>query len=404
MVPIAASGKGARWLDRGAVTLEILNSISILPTFGEMGCFARGYVAAGSGGSVPNFTLYTLQASQITVSGGASLSGITQGTGVHLAGRTITLNTNAWQTLNITDDDNFFADNDTNQVLNGTQTYNGVTHASGRIVEAEYTLTLRAPDGTTYTVIGVNIREAGSSLPVYGTIEGLAFIGPVGGFPPVGVPLTVIGTSEGPGPSVRSYSSHATPPCFTPGTLIETAGGPVAVEEIEVGDLVVTLDSGVQPVRWVGRTDISVFDLVAQPRLRPVLIRAGALGGGLPERDMVVSPMHRVLRGGARAELLFGSDEVLVAAAHLVDGAGVVEAPIGAGVSYIHLAFDSHQIVRSDGVWSESFLPGGQALSGLDRAVQAELETIFPEIARGAVPAAARPCLRRHEAALLRAA
>ena len=42
-------------------------------------------------------------------------------------------------------------------------------------------------------------------------------------------------------------------PCFTPGALIETEDGQVPVEDIRPGDMVMTIDNGLQPVRWVGQ-------------------------------------------------------------------------------------------------------------------------------------------------------
>jgi len=169
---------------------------------------------------------------------------------------------------------------------------------------------------------------------------------------------------------------------------------------LPIGDLVATLDDGMQAIRWIGTTVISARDLRDQARLRPTLISKGALGDGLPERDMLVSPMHRVLREGPQAALLFGEGEVLVPAAHLVGQAGIsCPAPVG-DVRYIHIAFDTHQIVCSDGAWTESFLPGAQALFGFDAQVQAELSELFAD----ATPASARLSLKRHEIAVLLAA
>jgi len=195
-------------------------------------------------------------------------------------------------------------------------------------------------------------------------------------------------------------------PCFTPGTLIETDRGAMPVESVRVGTRVLTRDSGYQPVRWAGRRDLGAGDTVAMPALCPVLIHQGALGPGLPERDMIVSPQHRMLLTGANAELIFGEGEVLAAAVHLVGLPGISRA--GAGpVSYIHIMFDRHEIVRSDGAWSESFQPGDQTFAGMDEPQRAELLSIFPDLAsaegRGAY-GAARICLKAHEARLLMSA
>ena len=107
---------------------------------------------------MPTFSVWMLEASNITVSGGGSLGGITQGSGVHLVGRTITLNTAAWRETFVTDNDTQFDDNDTGQRLVAGQTINGVTYGGTPIVEAEYRLRLEDPaTGQTYDVIGFNI-------------------------------------------------------------------------------------------------------------------------------------------------------------------------------------------------------------------------------------------------------
>ncbi len=196
-------------------------------------------------------------------------------------------------------------------------------------------------------------------------------------------------------------------PCFTPGTLIDTACGPLPVEEIVAGDLVLTRDSGYRPVRWVGRRDLSVADLVARPEFRPIRISRGALGTDCPERDMLVSPQHRMLVTGARAELVAGEAEVLVAALHLTCRPGIMRAAAGA-VSYIHLMFDEHEIVRADGAWSESFQPGQASLDGLGADQRNEILALFPELTRrtGLTEAypAARLSLKSHEARAILAA
>lgn len=194
-------------------------------------------------------------------------------------------------------------------------------------------------------------------------------------------------------------------PCFTPGTLLDTLCGPVPVEEIAVGDMVLTRDSGYRPVRWVGRRDLSLADLIARPDFRPVQIARGALGADCPDRDMLVSPQHRMLLTGAGAELLVGEAEVLVAALHLDGRAGVTRVLPREGVSYVHVMFDEHEIIRADGAWSESFQPGKASLEGLGDDQRAEILALFPELATPADSTdtypAARLSLRAHEARAL---
>ncbi len=193
-------------------------------------------------------------------------------------------------------------------------------------------------------------------------------------------------------------------PCFTPGAMIATPKGEVAVEKLRAGDRVFTRDNGIQEIVWVGGRDLSAADLAQNAAFQPVMVRAGALGPNLPETDMVLSPNHRILIIGRDNELYFEENEVLVAAKHLVhmDGVDVVQA--AAGVQYIHMMFARHQVVLCNGAWSESFQPGDYALKGIGKAQRKELIDLFPELAtidgiNGYE--AARTSLRRHEAKLI---
>jgi len=184
------------------------------------------------------------------------------------------------------------------------------------------------------------------------------------------------------------------PPCFVKGTMIATKSGDIEIEELAVGDLVQTLDNGLQPVRWVGCSTVC-----ASGRFAPVVFAPGAIGN---ERTLRVSPQHRILVQGWQAELYFGGSEVLVPAKHLIDGKLVVQEPAEA-ITYYHILFDEHEIVISDGVLSESFFPGDQILLQ-DQSIRAELLELFPELeARGAggFCQTARATLRKRDAALL---
>ena len=191
--------------------------------------------------------------------------------------------------------------------------------------------------------------------------------------------------------------------CFTPGTRIATPRGERLVETLERDDLVITRDNGMQPIRWIGRRRLSGAELETAPHLRPVRIRAGALGGGLPLRDMLVSPNHRLLMASDRTALYFEEREVLVAAQHLTDLPGVETVAV-TGTTYLHLLFDHHEVILSDGSWTESFQPGDMALRGADDPQRREIFELFPELATPegvACYGAARRSLKRFEARLL---
>ncbi|MGQ0567174.1 MAG: Hint domain-containing protein [Gemmobacter sp.] len=192
-------------------------------------------------------------------------------------------------------------------------------------------------------------------------------------------------------------------PCFTPGTLVATPKGEVPVESLEAGDQIITRDNGIQTIRWTGHKHLDWAALSANPHLKPILIRQGSLGNGLPERDMLVSPNHRMLVANDRTALYFAEHEVLVAAKHLVGSKGV-QAIDSMGTTYIHFMFDRHEVVLANGAWTESFQPGDQTLKGMGNAQRNEIFELFPEL-RDDVGidgyAAARRTLKRHEARLL---
>lgn len=183
--------------------------------------------------------------------------------------------------------------------------------------------------------------------------------------------------------------------CFTAGTWIDTPTGPVPIERLSPGDEVVTRDCGPQTLLWVGVTLCRAAGVFA-----PVRLDAGVLGATCATE---VSPNHRLLVDGTDAELLFAQAEVLVRAQDLVNGTTITRREDGGRVAYVHLLFESHQIVRGDGVWSESYQPGDQSLGAFDADTRSEILALFPELARrpDAYGPTARPVLRRFEAALL---
>lgn len=203
--------------------------------------------------------------------------------------------------------------------------------------------------------------------------------------------------------NIENVIDVVTPFCFTAGTRILTPMGEICVEQLKEGDKVVTRDNGLQEIRWAGSKHLSGRDLMARPQLRPILIRHGALGPSQPERDMMVSPSHRMLLVSQQAELLFDESEVLVAAKHLthLDGVDQIDT---VGVDYIHIMCDNHEVVLADGAWSESFQPGEFSLNSIENAQRKEIYDLFPELKEQEglqAYSAARLTLKRHEAQLL---
>ncbi len=184
-------------------------------------------------------------------------------------------------------------------------------------------------------------------------------------------------------------------PCFVAGTLIVTQHGEKAVEQLEVGDMILTMDHGFQPLRWIGSRTVS-----GRGRMAPVRFRAGAMKNDIA---LWVSPQHRMLVSGWQVQMHFGESEVLVPAINLVNDDAVRQIERDS-VTYLHILFDRHEIVYAAGIPSESFMPGEQGLSTMAQATQDEIYELFPELRSGdptVFGLDARPSLKAREAGLL---
>lgn len=254
-----------------------------------------------------------------------------------------------------------------------------ITHINGTAVSAGSTVTLASGQQVTLNADGT-LTVTGD-----GDVENVAF-------------TYTVGTGGGNGVSDVGIVTINSIPCFVAGTMILTPSGEVPVEHLRPGDLVVTQDDGPQPLRWIGRRRVA-----AEGNFAPIRIRAGTFGD---HRDLMVSPLHRVLIRDSLAEILFGEPEVLVAARDLVNDLSVRSVP-GGEVDYVHLLFDRHQVVFSEGLPTESFLPGPQTTKSFEREVVREICALFPELdpdtGEGYSPAARRT-LRGFEARVLVAA
>lgn len=138
--------------------------------------------------------------------------------------------------------------------------------------------------------------------------------------------------------------------CFAAGTRIRTVRGDVAVEALQVGDLVVTSAGSHRPVRWTGSRSLDPRRHPRPHEAQPVRIRAGAFGEGRPARDLVVSPGHSVA-----VTML---DEVLMPASALVNGATIVQEAVER-VTYWHVELDSHEVLLAENMPAESYLDMG---------------------------------------------
>lgn len=252
-----------------------------------------------------------------------------------------------------------------------------ITHINGVAVNTGDSVTL--PDGTIVTLLPSGELQIDPPATQTGLTQNET----------INFSYTV---NDGSGLVDSAFVTVTAIPCFVRGTMILTQHGERAVEDLAPGDLVETRDNGLQPIRWIGSRTVA-----ATGRFAPVAIDAGTFG---MHRRLVVSPQHRVMLTHWMAELMFGEDEVLVAAKDLVNDCSV-RVLEGGKVDYFHLLFDQHQIIFSEGLATESFLPGPTVLNDLDAEVQEEVLALFPDIdpetKTGYGPAARLP-LRAFEA------
>ncbi|SPJ22299.1 Hint domain-containing protein [Palleronia abyssalis] len=144
------------------------------------------------------------------------------------------------------------------------------------------------------------------------------------------------------------------------GARVATGRGECPVEALRIGESVLTRDSGLQRIIAINH------ELCETRTTRAVLIRKGALGHDLPERDMTVSATHRVLVVSGQMRLFFDVDEAFVAAGDLVGRHGVewTDAP---AAGWLSISLASHEIILTEGTWSETEplrLAGGQPVTG----------------------------------------
>ncbi|MGR3615344.1 MAG: Hint domain-containing protein [Paracoccaceae bacterium] len=169
--------------------------------------------------------------------------------------------------------------------------------------------------------------------------------------------------------------------CFTDDARIHTDQGQKPIDTLEPGDRIRTADNGWQPLRWVATSHLSAAQLRERPHLSPVRISPGSLGRRMPSTALTVSPQHRVLVTGWRAQLLFGAEEVLVPAKSLVNRTTITQSTPNEGVTYYHLMFDQHEVVKSSGLWSESLHPAQLDTAFLHPRAIEELRELFPTLA-----------------------
>ncbi|KIC48517.1 Hint domain-containing protein [Tateyamaria sp. ANG-S1] len=207
----------------------------------------------------------------------------------------------------------------------------------GAAIHLDCALTLMSPDGhITDAIVLVEVDADGHIADIY--LLPLAALAPR-------TPYNLVGIDR---EEARTKFAHLACARFTRGTHITMASGAQKpIEELDVGDRVLTRNDGVQEVRWVGQSTVR-----ATGDFAPIRIRAGTLNN---DRDLIVSPDHRLFIYQRKDRLGAGRSELLVKARHLVNGDSVTVQD-GGFVDYFELLFDTHQIIYAEGIAAESLL------------------------------------------------
>ncbi|MGB7244370.1 MAG: Hint domain-containing protein [Sulfitobacter sp.] len=169
--------------------------------------------------------------------------------------------------------------------------------------------------------------------------------------------------------------------CFAAGTQIETRDGLRSIETLNAGDICLTVCGSARQIRWIGRREVTRGELLEDPKLRPVRITKGALGGGLPLCDLLVSRQHRMLVRSQIAQRLFGVQDVLIPAVKLTSMPGIFIDNDICAVTYFHILLDRHEVILAEGTPSESLLTGPETLKSITPQAREEILALFPEVA-----------------------
>ncbi|WP_371169044.1 Hint domain-containing protein [Aliiroseovarius sp. 2305UL8-7] len=302
----------------------------------------------------------TLDFIEVTVDAGTDVSGLV--ITIYNAGGSIrTTNTLAGITpTTVAGKDIYVIDTTSSATFNGLGKTNGISLSEGSTVYqfSSFTDNAAAITATAGPAAGQTSTEIGQA----------------------GAGDSLVSEDDGGSYSVNTDPTPGSVPCLTAGSLVTTSDGLIPVEELTPGQLIETHKGTSRPLLHVIRRCFDARALRRNPKLVPVRITAGALGPGLPKRDLLVSRQHRMLVASPIARRMFNTPEVLIAAIKLTAFPGIYVDNTITSVTYFHLVFSQHEVIFAEGAPTESLLLGQEALTSLPAASVAEMKLLFPEL------------------------
>ncbi|MFQ6547109.1 Hint domain-containing protein [Aestuariibius sp. 2305UL40-4] len=179
--------------------------------------------------------------------------------------------------------------------------------------------------------------------------------------------------------------------CFTDGTRLQTPTGPRLIDDLEPGDELLTRDNGPQKIVWIWKGTHAPADIAANPALNSITIGKGALGHGLPSRDLRLSRQHRVLLTSKIVTRMFGIGAVLVPAKDLLALPGVALSPLGPPITYFHILMSRHEVLFAEGAPAETLFLGPESLKSLSPDALDEIRLLLGDHVLAEASAAAQP-------------
>ncbi|MBU3259152.1 Hint domain-containing protein [Roseovarius sp. PS-C2] len=168
---------------------------------------------------------------------------------------------------------------------------------------------------------------------------------------------------------------------------VRTPLGPRRIEMLHPGDMIVTRDNGLQPIRMIWTRTVTAAQMRERPELAPIRLKPRAVGPMMPSRDLRIASGHRALIPGYRISGVADDQPCLMR----IDGVAVASdaafADMGAdAVTFYNLVFDSHEVFNAEGLPVESYRPSPKALVQLDISTREALLEHFPNLARRRCP------------------
>ena len=141
------------------------------------------------------------------------------------------------------------------------------------------------------------------------------------------------------------------PPCFLRGTRILTSKGEACIEDLRIGDLVVTARGETMPIKWIGRSCFKKGSARPWPEsVQPIRVSRFAIDDQTPHADLYLSPGHALYIEGS-----------LIPVKYLVNGRSITPAmPEGMdSIEYFQIELETHEVIFAEGTPAETFLVNG---------------------------------------------